>query len=472
MEIYGRPIDTRKLALVVVLFCAILVAAFVLLPTAIVRTILVGCLILPVLLFLFDRPEILFYIFTFLLFSNVDVYAPLPVFRPFTLFLFAALAVAVVRGRKIAVFNTPFLALVVAYLLFSFQSILVARDLGNALDMFEKLAQNFAFLFLTSQFVGDRREFKRLLAVMVAGVAASNLLPFVLPMPAGYGGPSLIGSQGVIRFQGLAFEPNAIAFWQIFFIPIYIFLIRAYRKHTPVPYLITGFLLMSVLVIILSFSRGAFVSFAVLFLLLLYIERRNKAITITGIALVVVAVLLIPPTYVVRVNSILNTLSDPVRDQPAYTRLVTTGVALKLGAENLLTGVGIGNFIHSAAYYTSYPFVVHNALLLVFSELGLLALGTLIAIVLYNMKILRRLMRREDDQEVSLLGRMLVLQHVTVLVNSMFLPSCYDHVFWYTLALPAFASFAYRARPGAGDRALPDSGHAPSGDARGSGGDA
>jgi O-antigen ligase len=447
VELYGRPIDARKLAVVIVLLCVILIAAFLLLPTGLVRLLLMGGLLLPVLLFLFDRPKIVFYIFTFLIFSNVDAYAPVPIFQPFAVFLIATLAVALVRGRKLAVYNAQFAVLIIAYLLFSFQSIAVARDLDNALKMFEKLIQIFTYLLLTSQFVGDRREFRYVLAVMVAGVATSNLLPFIVPPPEGYTGPSLIGSQGVLRFQGLAFEPNAIAFWQIFFIPIYIFLMRAYRRHTPVPFLITGLLLVSVTVIILSFSRGAFVSFAVLFLLILYLERKNKALMATGIALVVVAILLIPPTYVVRVNSIINALSDPARDHPAYTRLVTTGVALKLGAKHFITGVGIGNFIHNAAHYTSYPLVVHNALLLIFSELGIFALGALIAIIWYNVKIMRRLMGRENDQEASLLGRMLVLQHIAVLVNSMFLPACYDHVFWYTLALPSFAAFAYRSPP-------------------------
>lgn len=406
-----------------------------------------GALSLPILLFLFDRPRIVFYIFTFVVFSNVDAYAPVPIFQPFALFMIVTLAVAVVRSRKLAVHSTRFAVLVLAFLLLSFQSIAVARDLDNALYIFDKLIKIIVYLLLTSQFVGDRREFRHFLVVMVAGMAANNLLPFIVPMPADYGGPSLIGSQGVFRYQGLLFEPNTIAFWQIFFIPLYIFLMKEYRRTAAAPVLFVGLLLVSMMVIVISFSRGAFISFAVLFLLFLYLERRNRIILISGILLIMIAVSIVPPAYIVRIESIIRGLADPSRDHPLYTRLVTIGVALKLSARNVFTGVGIGNFIHHAAHYTSYPLAVHNALLLIFSELGIFALGVFIAIVWYNMKILRELIGRRNDREVSLLGRMLLLQHAAVLVNSMFIPVSYDHILWYMLALPSFAAFAYRSPP-------------------------
>jgi len=447
VELYGRPIDARKLAVVIVLLCVILIAALLFLPMGLVRLLLMGAFSLPILLFLFDRPEVVFYIFTFVVFSNVDVYSPIPVFQSITVFMVVTLALALVRGRELAIPDTRFTLLIVAFVLLAFQSIAVARDLGSALHLFEELIKLIVPLVITLQFVHDRGQFRIFLIVMVAAISVNNLLPLFVSVPEVYAGPALIGSQGVFRYQGLIFEPNAIAFLQIFFIPLYLFLTGVYRKPFIARWVFVGVLLVSLAVIVMSFSRGSFIAFALLFLLFLYSERRNKTILFTGSVLIVIAVSLVPPSYIVRVRSIINALSNPSTDYPIYTRLVTSRVALHLGAENPITGVGIGNFLYHAPHYTSFPLVVHNVPLLIFSELGVLAFGVFVAMIVVNVKMLLKLAGRRDDREASFLGRMLLLQHAAVLVNAMFIPALYDHSFWYMLAMPSFAAFAYRSPP-------------------------
>ena len=447
MKFYGRNVSVWRLASLFAALIALLVAAFLFLPGSFVRLALSGLIALPVAFYLLDRSEIVFYLFTFIIFSNVDVYSPIPIFQPFAIFMVVTLALAIVRSRKLALLDKRFVMLIVAFVLLSFQSFVVARDLGSAIHVFSEFMKIIICLLITSQYVHDRRQFRIFLIVMVAAIVANNLLPMIVSVPESYASPSLIGSQGVLRYQGLVFEPNGIAFLQIFFIPLYLFLAGVYRRPFIARWVFVGALIVSMVVIVLSFSRGSFIAFALLFLLFLYSERRNKAILLTGIVLIVIAVSLVPPAYMVRIESISNALSNPSIDHPLHTRLVTYGVASKLGAKNLVSGVGIGNFLYHAPRYMSYSFVAHNVPLMIFSELGVFALSVFIAIIVFNVKVLLRLAGRRHDREASLLGRMLLLQHAVVLTNAMFIPAMYDHALWYTLALPSFALFAYRSSP-------------------------
>ncbi len=448
MRFYGRKVSVWRFAVYSTILAALLIASWILLPGSLKRMVILGLIALPAACYLLDRPEITFYLMTFIIFSNADIYSPIPVFQSFALFTTVTLALAIVRGRKFVFIDRRFTLLAVAFLLLAFQSIAVARDLDTATHIFGKLMKVIFVLIITTQFVNDRRQFRVFLLVIAAAVASSNLLPLFVPVPEIYAGPSLIGSQGVIRYQGLILEPNTIAFLQIFCIPFYLFLAGVYRRPLFARWVLVGALLVSIAVIIMSFSRGSFIAFAMLFLLLLYTERRNKAILIPGIILIVMVVTLVPPSYIVRVRSIIDALSNPSIDYPMYTRLVTSRVALELGLRNPLTGVGIGNFMHHAPHYTSFPLVVHNVPLLIFAEMGIMALGVFVAILIVNMRNLLKLAGRRDDREASLLGRMLILQQAAVLVNALIIPALYDHAFWYTLALPSLALFAYRSNSG------------------------
>ncbi len=430
------------------LVAALFIAAFIFLPGSLKRLVIVGLLALPAACFLIDRPLVLFYVMTFIIFSNADIYSPIPVFQSFAIFTAVSLALAVIRGRKFVFVDRRFTLLVVAFLLLAFQSNAAARDIGTALHIFGKLLKVIFTLIITMQFVNDRTEFRRFLIVIAAAIATSNLLPLIVPVPEAYADPSLIGSQGVIRYRGLILEPNTIGFLQIFCIPVYLFLAGVYKKPFFARWMLVAALIVSLAVIVFSFSRGAFVAFALLFLLLLYTERRNKAVLIPGIVLIVLVVLLVPASYIVRVGTILDALSDPSVDYPMYTRLVTSRVALQLGLRNPLIGVGMGNFLVCAPYYTRFPLVVHNVPLLIFAEMGIIALGVFIGMIVVNVQILRKLAGRKDDGEASLLGRMLLIQQAAVLVNALILPALYDHSFWFTLALPSLAAFAYRSAGG------------------------
>jgi putative inorganic carbon (HCO3(-)) transporter len=444
LELYGRPLNLRKLVMLIILLAAIAAAGGIFLPSSIVRLFVLGVAALPVIAYLFDKPELIFYIFTFVTFSNIDIYAPIPIFRFLIIFLLASIVVAIVLGRKVVFHSAYFALLVVAFLILVFQSLAVARHLDISFDRLQQFVKLLLYLVLTVQFVSNRRGLRVFLLVVAAAIVVSNILPTFVPPPERYAGPSLLGTQGVFRFEGLFFEPNMIAFLQVFFIPFYIFLVMMYRKSFIGVVLLAGALILSLVAMVISFSRGSFVSLAFLLLLLMYVERRNRVVITIGLALIVLGIMLVPATYFARIGSLYEAVSGSSRDLPIYSRLETSKIALKMGIQHPLSGVGLDNFLPRAAFYTALPYAVHNAFLQVFSEVGVFALGVLIAIICHNIRIIKDLMSRVSDGEASQLGRILMVQHFAVLLNSMFIPVAYVDILWYTLIFPTLAHYAYR----------------------------
>ena len=101
--------------------------------------------------------------------------------------------------------------------------------------------------------------------------------------------------------------------------------------------------------------------------------------------------------------------------------------------------------IPSAAYFIPFGLNVHNVFLQIFADLGFVGISLFIGIVVYNIRIVLRMMKNGDDPEVALVGRALLMQHIAILVSSFFLPAFNDMNIWLMLALPAIAENAYRS---------------------------
>jgi O-antigen ligase len=234
--------------------------------------------------------------------------------------------------------------------------------------------------------------------------------------------------------------------YQIYLIPLLMFLFAIYRRPLIARPFFAAALVASIVVLVLSFSRGGFVALVCALVLLVILERRNKKILAAGLIMIVAAAAYSPGIYWERIQSILNP-SLQVQDFSVFTRFETMKVALRLGLTHPWIGVGVDNFIYQSAYYIPYKLVVHDTPLQIFAELGILGVGLFAAIVGYNLFILKRLMARRGDPEANQIGKMLFIQQVAILVNSLFIPTSWDMIFWFTLGLPGIADYAYRVRP-------------------------
>jgi O-antigen ligase len=415
-----------------------------LMPPQFERLALELAIVLSVALILIDRPAIIFYALIIILFSNLDIYAPFRLYRFIVILTIASFALMAATGRRIVSHHPILVALIAAFMIVAFQSLSVAREYGMGMRKFSQVFKWLVVMWVAAQFVRDRKEFRRLLLVLAAGILMADLLPFVLHPPARFASHSLLWSRGVVRYEGFVFEPNTFAMFQIFLIPVLIFFIGSYPRPRLARPLLLAAILASVFVLILSFSRGGFVGFVCLLATLIIIERRNKPVFFFGIAVIAAGMVILPGVYWDRVKSVLEFASRGGGDSAISTRLDTMKIAIKLGLANPLLGVGIDNFMVRAGHFIPYGLTVHNTPLQIFSELGIVALAVFVGIVAYNFTIIRRLMGRRDDSEAVRIGRALFIQQTAMLATILFLPGAYEMVFWFMVVLPAMAGYAYR----------------------------
>ncbi len=444
MELYGGPIRVRRLLFLLLIVSAVVAAAVAFLPLGLFRLAALAVLALPFAAVLFDRPKWILYILLIILFSNLDIFAPFHIFRLTIVFLLASFAFSLACGRKFIVHDRRFAFLLVAFLILVLQSLTVARDLDTSLwrlNLFIKVLINIA---IAIQFVRNRIEFRHLFIVIAIGVLLSNLLPFVLEPPEKYANVSLMWGKGILRYEGYAFEANLFGLFQLFVIPILIFLAAAYKKPKFARPVLLIALFSALVVLILSFSRGGFVSLVFLVVGLLIIERKNRAILITDLLVMVVGAALVPAAYWERIGSLLDFGTQFSQDYNIITRWEGMKAAMIMGLKNPLLGIGLENYLYNASRYVQYNLVVHNSVLQIFAEAGVFALAVLAGMIFYNIRIIRGLMKRRDDVEAAQAGRMLLLQHIVVFIGSMFIATAYTDIFWWTLALPSIAGYAYR----------------------------
>lgn len=443
-ELGDEPINLQRLFLIFLPVVALMIVAFFFLPFTLQKIIAFSLLGLPVLMLLFDRPKWIFYILLLITFSNLDIFVTFRLFR-FVLFLFiASFTVAMVNGRKIVVHDRMFVVLVAAFFLLAFQSIIVARDLDASLHVLNDFIKVLVNIAITVQFVRNRVEFRHFIIVMAIGILLNSFFPFIARPPTEFRNLALLWEQGVMRYEGYTLEANRFALYQNFFIPLLLFLIAIYPRPRFARSLLIVSLLATIFVLILSFSRGGFLTLLLMMVVLVIVGRRNRTVLTAGLLVIGLGVVFAPAVYWERIASLVQRGSWESKDYAIITRINAMKAALDMGFKHPVLGVGLHNCYYRIVSYQPVRMIVHNTFLQVFSETGIISFSVFIGIIVYNIRIARGLMRKLHDSEASQLGRILLIQQIVVLFNSMFIPVAYDRIFWYLLALPSIAKYAYR----------------------------
>jgi O-antigen ligase len=439
-----EAIAKRRFAAVIALACALCIAAAAFyLPAGFVRIAVLAMLGLPALFIALDRPALVFYGLIVILFSNLDLFTTFRLYRLLLALAVFALALAVINGRPFVRHHPVLLFLVAVFAVVLFQSISIARDYDAAAALALKYFKNLLAVAIAVQFVRTPGEFRRYVLVMAIAILLTDLAPLVVSPPTRYGSLSLIWEQGVFRYEGFVFEPNAFALMQLMLIPMLMYLIAVYRRSKPAVVCLSLALLASVVVLALSFSRGGFLGLAVLFALLLVVERKSRTVIAIGASIIVAGVALAPTIYWDRIQSMISFAQGSRFDFSIFTRIEAMKEAVRLGAANPLLGIGADNFIYALGSSLPYRMIVHNAYLQVFAELGAIAFAAFIAVITYDFLLIRSLMRRRDP-EAAQIGRLLLIQLAAVLASAFFIPVAYDYYFWFVLAFPAIADYCFR----------------------------
>jgi putative inorganic carbon (HCO3(-)) transporter len=156
--------------------------------------------------------------------------------------------------------------------------------------------------------------------------------------------------------------------------------------------LYTGFAVLFVAAMVVTFSRGGFLGLVVAaFVLVRKMGRRNKVLS-TGVLVVAIMALLAfaPASYSGRLSTIFSSASDVTGSSTQRTEILKRSIWVTLRYP--LFGVGVGNF----HYKSVHELVTHNAYTQVSSEMGIPALVLYLMLMIYP---IRRLRQIESETE-------------------------------------------------------------------------
>jgi O-antigen ligase len=216
--------------------------------------------------------------------------------------------------------------------------------------------------------------------------------------------------------------------------------------------------------VILTFSRGAAVAFA-LVVGLMALLRYIKPVQLLAVGVLAVSLLIAFPQYADRLTSLsaivdaVTGASDPTTtaDNSILSRATENLAALNVFADHPIIGVGPGQF---SSYYRQYADDIgllskaqdreaHNLYLGTAAETGILGLVCFVAVLLTTLWQLVRARRRWIGRRADLanMATAFGLSVVTYMTTGIFLHLSYARYFWLIMALAGAAALIALREP-------------------------
>jgi len=414
----------------------------------------------------------------FLLYTNLPVVAAQSGLIPgaaagvvLALMLFVATHQILVRRRMLVVDRTSLLTLALLCVFVISTSNAVGYDTAlNRITVF--VTEGIVVYLLVRNAIRTRQELR---AAMTAMLVAATLLAalttiqnltgnydqeFMGLAQRAYGDPNARSETVNLedRARGPMDEPNRFAQVLLMAVPVGFVLARNARRSRNAA-MAAACMLLVLGGVLLTYSRGAFVTLVVLMLLALPMRLvRLKGLMITG-AVAVVLMGIVVPGYVARIVSIAG-VADLMGSGPAAveadgpTRGRTTEMLAALAAylDHPVLGVGPGQYVQfHSQYYQSLPEIsirdlteprrAHNLYLEFAAEtgtIGLVVFMTIPLLLLRDLELLRRAASTISPQRARLAaGLSLVI--LSYLGTGVFLHLAYERYYWFMIGLAAAA---------------------------------
>ena len=229
-----------------------------------------------------------------------------------------------------------------------------------------------------------------------------------------------VNGQTIMRSFSFFSDPHMLSFYLGMTLPLIIYLF--FEKFNKILFFIYS---LSFITLLLTFSRGAYLSiiitFLVLSVLLWQFLKQKKIALLFGLSLLI---LIIPVTPISdRFYS-----SFDLDEGSNVGRLDMWQQASQSGLGNFWTGVGLGNYslkVNSALDYRN-PVTAHNLYLDTFSEMGVFTLIVLLILILGTIYYLFKLVKDSGDNDKKYLAVALIGSLVYFLTHSFFETAIYQ----------------------------------------------
>ncbi len=235
-------------------------------------------------------------------------------------------------------------------------SLLHASDAATATTTFIGFAKDALGMLIVVYFIQSPSTMRHAFwALIVAGIFMGTITAFQYFTSSygnvfwGFGGweQQISGAVTRYRITGPYANPNAYA--QVMVVISALALDRVWHERKTLPKLVAGWsLVVSVLAVFVTFSRGGFISL-VFTISVLLIQRRFNFIPLLITALIGLGLVqFLPDTYSSRINSLLqlvpSSTASPLSDPSFVGRLSENTVAYRMFLDDPFLGVGLGNY--------------------------------------------------------------------------------------------------------------------------------
>ncbi|MGH9411928.1 MAG: O-antigen ligase family protein [Vicinamibacterales bacterium] len=291
--------------------------------------------------------------------------------------------------------------------------------------------------------------FTWILVLAVSYVALLAVLDYVR-------GTNMIGHGTRVRgaVGGVLGNPNDLALNMVSFLPLAAFI--AMRSGSIARRIVAaGCVLLMVVTIVATQSRGGFLGFIAMMVVLgAFAVRRRPAFVVVGALAALCALPIVPGDYWLRLASITNENLDPNGSEAARRELMKE--SFRAFVENPVTGVGAGQFVNWDPQRDQASHEAHDVLLQVASELGITGLAVFVFLigraflaVYQTRRLVREAKRRRDpsgpDSPIDEHSLQLLDAHSAAMaaaltgwtVCALFGSVAYSWTFYYLLLLAA-----------------------------------
>jgi putative inorganic carbon (hco3(-)) transporter len=296
-------------------------------------------------------------------------------------------------------------------------------------------------VFLIINVVDSRRKLMWFIGTMLAlhTILAFDLVQEYLRFGSQIGEMRLgatLGSTDATVNNGFLGDANDFALALNIIIPLVYFLVYL-KNQSKLKFILIPILGINVLGVILTYSRGGFITLATLFFSFAIMSKRKLLTISVFIIILALVVIIVPSDYSAR----LKTITAYNTDESSQGRLAAWKAGLKMMIAHPLVGTGVGVFSDTYPKYmpedavdTHYR-VAHNGYIHIAGELGLLGLLLYVSIIYLTIRdnlTLQKTVALADKtiQPLILISKGLVCSVIAYSVGSMFLSvNYYDHLY-------------------------------------------
>ncbi len=414
------------------------------------------------------RPEIATLVVIFLLYSNAAVVAVnrfgVPVFvgAVVPMILVVPLGYELLIRRR-TVIITPAFPWICGFFLVQILGTLFARDLeGTAGNLVTFILEGIGLYLLVINVVRTPSALRNAVWTLLIVGAFLGGLSVYQAVTGTYGNDYFgfaqtdatndlgVAVSGLHRLAGPIGEKNRYAQIMLMLVPLALFQAWSERRRI-LRVAAFGITILTSAAVILTFSRGAAVGFA-LVIVIMVVLRYIKPIQLFLVLLLAVGLLVAVPSYAERLTSLqaitdalTGNTSGTVTDNSILSRATENIAALNVFADHPLIGVGPGEF---STYYRQYADQVgllskaadreaHNLYLGTAAETGILGLVCFLMVLFVTLWELARARRRWIGRRNDLanMATAFSLSVVTYMTTGIFLHLSYERYFWLVMAL-------------------------------------